>query len=191
MLSSNVQIYKVKYDKGILGDLQRFASGALPGLSYLFPKVIDPFTGKPKINRIPVLTQFGGISYNDISKAEREAAIHGLGLGELTGELTVDGKKESLDYEQVNVYRGEYVNQFVTALINDEVLYQGKKYSKMTKEEQKKALSGALSKATTYAKIKTWTEAGNKYYAGDTVYLALKNLGIQNVYRGSKGYVKK
>lgn len=191
MISTNVQVYKVKYDKGILGDLERFATGLVPGLSYAFPHDVDPFTGKKKIHKIPVLTQFGGISYNDISQAEREAAIQGLGLGQLTGEITVNGEKVYLNAEKVNIYRGEYTNQFIMALINDEVGYNGKRYSRMTKDEKKAALQNAISRAASYAKIKVWTEMGNKYYAGATLYNALKSLGIQNVYQGSGGYIKK
>lgn len=191
MISTNVQVYKVKYDKGILGDLERFATGLVPGLSYAFPHEVDPFTGKKKIHKIPILTQFGGISYNDISQAEREAAIQGLGLGQLTGEITVNGEKVYLNAEKVNIYRGEYTNQFIMALINDEVGYNGKRYSRMTKDEKKAALQNAISRAASYAKIKVWTEMGNKYYTGATLYQALKSLGIQNVYQGSGGYIKK
>lgn len=191
MISQNVQIYNVKYDKGILGDLERMASGIIPGLSYAFPKEIDPFTGKPRFHRIPILTQAGGISYNDVSEAERAAIAVGVGAGQLTGELTVNGEKYQLDREKVNVYRGEFTNQFMTDLLNDQYLYEGKKYSKMSKEERAKAIKSILDKSADYAKIKVWTEMGNKYYASKDLYFTLKNLGINNVYQGSGGYIKK
>lgn len=191
MISTNVQIYKVKYDKGILGDLERMASGIIPGLSYAFPKEIDPFTGKPRFHRIPILTQAGGISYNDISEAERAAIVVGVGAGQLTGELTVNGEKYQLDREKVNVYRGEITNLYMTDLLNDQYLYEGKIYSQMTKEERAKAIKSILNKSADYAKIKMWTEMGNKYYASKDLYITLKNLGINNVYQGSGGYIKK
>ena len=191
MLSTNLQVYKVKYDKGILGDLERIAAGIIPGLSYAFPKEIDPFTGKPRFHRIPILTQAGGISYNDISEAERAAIAVGVGAGQLTGELTVKGQKYQLDREKVNVYRGEFTNQFMTDLLNDQYLYEGKKYSRMSKEERAKAIKSILDKSAEYAKIKVWTEMGNKYYASKDLYFTLKNLGINNVYQGSGGYIKK
>ena len=191
MLSTNLQVYKVKYDKGILGDLERIAAGIIPGLSYAFPKEIDPFTGKPRFHRIPILTQAGGISYNDISEAERAAIAVGVGAGQLTGELTVNGQKYQLDREKVNIYRGEFTNQFMTDLLNDQYLYEGKKYSRMSKEERAKAIKSILDKSTEYAKIKMWTEMGNKYYASKDLYITLKNLGINNVYQGSGGYIKK
>ena len=191
MISQNVQIYNVKYDKGILGDLERMASGIIPGLSYAFPKEIDPFTGKPRFHRIPILTQAGGISYNDISEAERAAIAVGVGAGQLTGELTVKGQKYQLDREKVNVYRGEFTNQFMTDLLNDQYVYEGKKYSRMSKEERAKAIKSILDKSAEYAKIKMWTEMGNKYYASKDLYITLKNLGINNVYQGSGGYIKK
>lgn len=191
MLSTNLQVYKVKYDKGILGDLERIASGIIPGLSYAFPKEIDPFTGKPRFHRIPILTQAGGISYNDISEAERAAIAVGVGAGQLTGELTVNGQKYQLDREKVNIYRGEFTNKFMTDLLNDQYIYEGKKYSRMTKEERAKAIKSILDKSADYAKIKVWTEMGNKYYASKDLYFTLKNLGIDNVYQGSGGYIKK
>ena len=60
----------------------------------------------------------------------------------------------------------------------------------MTREEQTTALRSAMNKANSYSKIKLWTEMGNKYYAGADLYLALKSLDIQRVYRGSGGYIK-
>lgn len=191
MISQNVQIYNVKYDKGILGDLERMASGIIPGLSYAFPKEIDPFTGKPRFHRIPILTQAGGISYNDISEAERAAIAVGVGAGQLTGELTVNGEKYQLDREKVNVYRGEITNQYMTDLLNDQYIYEGKRYSQMDRKERAKAIKSILNKSAEYAKIKMWTEMGNKYYTSKDLYVTLKNLGINNVYQGSGGYIKK
>lgn len=188
--SNNVQVYKVKYDSGILGQLERFANDLIPGVSYAFNHEIDPYTGKKRFYKIPILTQFGGISYNHISQVERECIKYGVKAGQFNGEITVDGQKVKLDKTKVMTYKGEYVDQFVTALINDEVAYKGKKYSKMTDEEKASALTSAINKANNYAKIRAWTEAGNKYYAGKDLYLALKSLSIQNVYLGSGGYVK-
>lgn len=190
-LNTNLQVYKVKYDKGLLGMLERFAGSLIPGLTYAFDAEVDPFTGKKMFYRIPILTQFGGISYNDISAAEREAAIHGVYSGSVTGEITVGDSKYQLDAMKVNTYKGEYTGQFVNALINDEVRYKGKRYSQMTDDEKRSAIQSCISKATNYAKIRAWTEEGHKYYAGDDLYIALKSLGIQNVYRGSGGYIKK
>ena len=191
MISTNVQVYKVKYDSGILGDLERMASGLIPGLSYAFPAEIDPFTGKKKFHRIPILTQAGGISYNDISEAERAAIAVGVGAGQLTGEITVGDEKVQLDREKVNVYRGEFTNKFMTDLLNDQYLVDGKRYSKMDEKERKKAIQSILNKSANYAKIKVWTEMGNKYYASKELYFTLKSLGITNVYQGSGGYIKK
>ena len=70
-------------------------------------------------------------------------------------------------------------------------LYEGKKYSRMSKEERAKAIKSILDKSAEYAKIKMWTEMGNKYYASKDLYITLKNLGINNVYQGSGGYIKK
>ena len=79
----------------------------------------------------------------------------------------------------------------MTDLLNDQYLYEGKKYSRMSKEERAKAIKSILDKSAEYAKIKMWTEMGNKYYASKDLYITLKNLSINNVYQGSGGYIKK
>lgn len=191
MLSNNLQVYKVKYDAGILGDLERIATGLIPGLSYAFDVERDPFTGKKRFHKIPILTQALGISYNDVSEVERAAIAVGVGAGQLTGEITVDGEKVKIDADKANQYRGEIANYYLTQLLEDSYIHNDKRYSQMNQEERKAAIKSIMSKASDYAKIKVWTESGNKYYASSELYYTLKSLGIQNVYQGKGGYIKK
>ena len=61
----------------------------------------------------------------------------------------------------------------------------------MDQKERKAAITSIMDKAADYAKIKAWTEQGNKYYCSENMYYTLKSLGIQNVYQGKGGYIKK
>lgn len=191
MLSNNLQVYKVKYDAGILGDLERIATGLIPGLSYAFDVERDPFTGKKRFHKIPIITQALGISYNDVSEVERAAIAVGVGAGQLKGEITVDGEKVKIDSDKANQYRGEIANYYLTQLLEDTYIHNDKRYSQMNREERKDAIKSIMSKSSDYAKIKVWTESGNKYYASSELYYTLKSLGIQNVYQGKGGYIKK
>lgn len=188
-LSQQLQVYKVQYDEGLLGMLEQFAGNLLPGLSYAFDKKIDPFTGKPMIYRLPILSSLG-INIQFISDAEKEAIKHGVHAGNAKGQVTIGDKVYKINEETLNTYKGQYTQELINALVNNQIMYKGKRYSQMTKEEQKSALLSCISKANNYARIRTWCEEGNKYYAGKELYVTLKRLGIPNVYRGAGGYIK-
>ena len=62
----------------------------------------------------------------------------------------------------------------------------------MDGDQQKRAVQSIMSNNADLAKILAWTKAGNKYYASSDVYNKLRKAGYTtNIYRGTKGFVKK
>ena len=191
---------KTQYASGFTGKLQKLLAG-IPGMPYLLDQwsgvQVDPYTGEKYkgwglIENIG--TQFGvnnsGKNYFGISDVEREAIKHDISTRNLDGKIKVGEKEYTFNKTHMNETSGKYVNELVSKLINGEVRYKGKSYGKMTDEEQKEAIKYYISEAHKYAKIETWTSNGHKYYASEEMYRTLKNLGITNVYLGSKGYVE-
>jgi hypothetical protein len=182
VFSNVVQVNKIKYDSGLLGDLEKLAA-TIPFVSYAFPTYKDPYTGKSMTaGKIPVITQALGFMWSDISPEEREAMELGLKYSQLKGEITIDGKKVKIDAEKANMYRGEIANKLLKELMNSSA------YKNMDAEQKKKAFQSVMNKASDYGKIAAWADAGHKYYAGKEVYNTLKSLNIPNVYLGSGGY---
>jgi hypothetical protein len=210
VFNASIQLNKVKYAPGILGSLQRIAANLVPGLSYAYDVVYDPFTGKPrKKYAIPVISKILESAFHlDIYYlSEEEIAAQKLGItkAQLTGEITIDGEKVQLDRNKVNEYYGQLNATALSNLINGKTTYtftetinrqQVKKtlvWSKMTEEQKKTAINGLMTKNASVAKINAWTSAGNKYYTSLTTMQELKRLGIQNIYLETaklKGYIK-
>ena len=200
LTASVTHVGKTNYDSGFVGKIQRLLAG-IPGMPYLLDQwagvEVNPYTGEKYKGWGLVentFKQFGfgntGMNYFGISEVEREAVKHNISLNNLTGNIKVGDKEYKFNKNNMNEKAGHYVNQLVTQLLDGEILYKNKTYGKMTSEEQKEAMRHYINKAREYAKIDVWTSNGHKYYASQEMYNTLKNLGIGNVYLGSKGYVE-
>ena len=74
--------------------------------------------------------------------------------------------------------------------VNNE--YKTLTYNQMTDEQRRTAVNTIMSNNAEIAKIQAWTSQGNKYYASAELYKKLIERKItKNVYRGTKGFVKK
>lgn len=137
------------------------------------------------------------------SEGEKLAESLGLNKQELKGQYEINGESFNLNAKQVNELNQAYGSwnakdiadfyQNKTAItIKVGNVYKVMRYNQMTDGQRSQAVQQIMSKNATYAKIKAWTEAGNKYYASATDYIALRKLGITtNVFRGTQGYVSK
>lgn len=180
------------------------AAAKIPFLaSVVNEKKVDPYTGSQgdwwdTFNR--VVPYF---SIQQPSEGEKLGKSLGLNKQELKGQYEINGEKFSLNPKQVNELNQAYgtwnakdIEDFyqnkVALTIKVGSTYKTLRYNQMTDDQRKAAVQQIMNKNATYAKIKAWTEAGNKYYASATDYAALRKLGITtNIFRGTQGYVTK
>ena len=197
---------KVKYDPGVLGMLERFVNSFSPW--QLGHKKIDPYTGEV-VSKYAL--PFGGgilasgilgakIYWTDVSEGEQLAMDLGLKKGQLTGELTVNGKSYQLDdVKELNIKYGQLNKEDLSKIKSQKHkvempngTYKTLSWDEMSDKQRKNVIERTMEQNAKIAKIYMWTQVeGKKYYASDSLYAELKTLGItKNVYRGDKGFVE-
>ncbi len=200
--------YKIKYSKGLLGKVERIVNQTIPGISYLLPHYIDPYTGEEQVeykwwfltNLSNKLLPFKVYPYN-VSAIEKEAISQGVAKSMLTGEYKVNNKDVILNIKQrrnVNTYYGKLNKNELTKLYNNQAKYSvyNKKtneyeeliYSKMTSEQKQNVIKRIMENNADYAKIYILTSTNQyKYYCSEAEYKKLKKLGItKNIYLQNK-----
>ena len=197
---------KVKYHQGVLGALEKVVNSFSPW--QLGQKVIDPYTGE-EITKyaLPVAGNFlasgilgAKIYWTEVSEGEQLAMDVELKKGQLTGELTVNGKSYQLDnVKALNVKYGQ-LNKEDLAKIKSQKhkvempngTYKTLSWDDMSDKQRKNVIDRTMEQNAKIAKIYMWTQVeGKKYYASDSLYAELKKLGItKNVYRGDKGFAE-
>lgn len=179
------------------------AAAKIPFLGNTLYQKADPYTGKTK-SWWEAFNRF--VPYISIVRAsENELKTEKLGLNkkELRGKYTINnetftvtgkdlvalneayGKWNAIDLEKF------YQNQMqVKIKVNNE--YKMLTYNQMTDEQRRTAVNTIMSNNAEIAKIQAWTSQGNKYYASAELYKKLIEREVTtNVYRGTKGFVKK
>jgi hypothetical protein len=179
------------------------AAAKIPFLGNTLYQKVDPYTGESK-SWWEAFNRF--VPYISIIRAsENELKTEKLGLNkkELRGKYTINneaftvtgkdlvalneayGKWNAIDLEKF------YKNQMqVKIKVNNE--YKTLTYNQMTDEQRRTAVNTIMSNNAEIAKIQAWTSQGNKYYASAELYKKLIERKITtNVYRGTKGFVKK
>lgn len=205
--------YKVKYNPGILGKIEKLAANSVPFLAYAFPKYIDPYTGEKQVmykapfitNMINKLSPLDIAVYN-VSDVEKAAIELGVNKSMLTGNYTVNDEKVRLtakQTEEVNKYYGQLNKVDLDLLFTDKIKcnvedangkYKELKFSQMNEKQKGAAIEQIMSKNGTYAKVYMLTSNGYDYYATGDTYKRLRELGIDNVYKKTKtkeGFVKR
>lgn len=166
-------------------------------------KKVDPYTGSEgswwdTFNRVVPF-----FSVEIASENEQKSKQLGLNKSQLRGQYEINGESFNLSAKDTNAINQAYGQWNAQVL---EQFYKNKKavrlkvgdgyktltYNQMNDAQRKQAVQQLMQTNATYAKIKAWTDAGNKYYASAGEYAELRRLGItSNVYRGTKGYVNK
>lgn len=216
--TSICNVYKIKYIDGILGKLEYIVSSSIPFIAYALPKKIDPYTGENQVmykaqfitNLVNKLSPLKISPYN-ISENEKIALSLGVRKSELTGmyDMNGDGTVEkvlsSSEISAVNEFYGKlnkkYLDEFISGKTSYRVLnektntYETLKYNKMTDKQKATVIERIMSNNSSIAKIYILTSTGKyKYYADDSTYSTLKQLGvIKNVYKENgkfSGFVK-
>lgn len=207
--------YKVKYSDGVLGKLERCLATVYP---YSLPKQVDIYTGETQLrydgglignitlNAINKLSPIKIHKYN-ITDTEKEITTLGVNKGMLSGRYTINGSQVKLTTSEIielNMYYGELNKKDLDRLmtdkdkykvLNDKGVYVTLAYSKMTEEQKATVIKRIMSNNSSYSKVYFLTSKGYEYYATDSEYKALRELGItKNVYHKTKnkeGFIKR
>ena len=182
-IATSTYDYKIKYSKGLMGMLQRLGS-KIPIVNQSLPKRIDPFTGEYALkyenptlwNLVNALSPIR-FSQKYISEEEKISVWLGQGHNELTGKYA-EPDYQVKDLLNLNEWYGQQNKKNIQKLINNELKYDGKVWSKMTYEEQQKAYNAVFSRNANYAKIRSLIIEGYVYYATPETVANLKKLGI-------------
>lgn len=197
---------KIKYSAGFAGLWERWLNSFIP-TQPLGQKKVNIYTGKEQTKYfIPFFGELfkSGIVFgmkaeiSNPSDTELFAADYDINKNELTGELSINGKKYKINQTAVNKYYGQLNSKSLLELENqshyvqlDDGTYATRHWSKLTDKERKRVITRTMNKNAEYAKIFVWTQSGGKYYASDADFIKLRQLGItKNVYRGDKGFVR-
>ena len=213
-IASIINVKEVKYSTGIKGRIDRLAVQSIPGIAYLYPHYIDPYTGEEQIpynmpiltNIINKLTPINIYPYR-VSDLEKEAISLGVSKGMLTGEYTIDNNDVELNAKQrksLNEYYAKLnkadladltTNKTRYKVQNEEGTYDDLYYKDMTDKQKATVIDRIMSNNSGYAKTYMLTQQmGYKYYTTNSEREKLRELGItNNIYvKNNKynGYVK-
>ena len=178
------------------------ASAKIPFLGNILPKKVDPYTGAQgswwdAFNR--VIPYF---SVDIASQNERKTTALGLNKSMLRGQYTINNNPFKVTgklLNDINVAYGQWNAEDLEAFYKDEMrvkvkvgnTYKMLSYNQMDNTQRKLAVQTIMSNNAELAKIKAWTESGNKYYASAEMYSKLRKRDIiANVYKGTKGFVE-
>ena len=209
--TSSLYNFKVKYSKGLMGQLERIAVQAIPGLAYAMPKQYDPYTGELQYKYYPnfwgwisgALSKFGPVKIKPRKLSETEEIALSLGVTKtaLKGKYNDIGQLSAKDIATLNEKYGLLnktdLKEFVTNKKSYKVkavdskgrelnYYQTLRFSQMNDEQKKSVINRIMSDNAKISKIYVWTSNGHKYYASETEYSELAKLGIyKNVFLAS------
>lgn len=207
--NSMLYVHQVKYDKGILGAIERWGVQLIPGLAYAIPKKVDIYDGqtKPKynvnwlVNFINRLTPIDIMPYN-VSDMEKLAISLGVNKNMLTGNYEDIGQLSASDVEKINKYYGTLNEQDLAELVANKRKYRVLDeetneyveitFNKMTDKQKKNVIQRIMSDNASAAKVYIWTSNGGKFYGTESEVQEYKKLGLNNVYiemKGKKGFI--
>lgn len=192
---------KKKSTNKVLHLLETLASN-IPGLSYLVPSKVNPYTGDKSYRSvsyqgnsgivagaIEAVNQITGFKFmfQKGSEVQKEAERVGATTEGFNGKMTINGQTYTTSDPKYAAARAEYINKEVTKLIKTT------SYKNMTDAEKKSAIQTIYRNGTELAKIIYWTDqkhtrvfTSSESYAKFKEYLD-KNAKIKQIYKGYKG----
>lgn len=201
--TSSLYNHKIKYSKGLMGQLERIGVQAIPGLAYAMPKQYDPYTGEQQYKYYPnfwgwisaALSKLGPVKIKPrkISEMEKIGLSVGLHKKALTGKYEDIGQLSAEDVATLNEKYGTLNKADLKEFVSNRKRYRVKAvdnngnelnyykiltYSQMNSEQRKSVINRIMANNAKIAKIYVWTSNGHKYYAGETEYSELAKLGI-------------
>jgi hypothetical protein len=196
---------KIRYSSGFRGVWERFLNNWIP-TQPMGNTVINVYTGEtedkyalPGATHAIKLLLGQKVYWITPSEEERMCRELEVNRGMLTGEITIDGQKKKLDRISLNEKYGE-LNKNSLAKIKSQKhkvempdgKYKTLSWDNMSDKQRASVLNRTFNTNADIAKIYVWTqEMGKKYYASDSMWQTLRELGITiNVYKGDKGFVE-
>ena len=201
--TSSLYNHKVKYSKGLMGQLERIGVQAIPGLAYAMPKQYDPYTGEQQYKYYPnfwgwisaALSKLGPvkITARKVSEMEKIGLSLGLHKKALSGKYEDIGQLSAKDVATLNEKYGTLNKADLKEFVSNRKRYRVKAvdkngnylnyykiltYSQMTSEQRKSVINRIMANNAKIAKIYVWTSNGHKYYANESDYSELAKLGI-------------
>ena len=159
----------------------------IPGLSYAVPSKINPYTGDNYytsgsdawfknilLGVLPVEMEF--VNKSDLEKEAEHLGAESTGL---SGSFTINDENVKLSSRNKEKYakiKAKWVNdqfkkiksgEVMVTVQNEEGKYITTTYDKLTNTQKSNVLKQLYSKSTDIAKIKYWTDLGNKYIFTD------------------------
>ena len=171
----------------------------IPGLSYLVPNKIDPYTGNAETRFSTGI--FGEIvnTFNPLqvrikktSAIEDEAIRVGAVTTGASGSFKINDKEYKLvgkELEKYSKLRADYVNTSLTSLIKSSA------YKQMNDDEKQAAIKKIYTQASEVVKINYWLDSGHsgyvftdrsKYYEYNDYISESKKLYFRKKWNGSK-----
>ena len=195
---------KIKYTPGFAGVWERWLNSWVPTQPF-GDRRINPYTGEVETKwAIPFVGElfrrgiFGPrIFWTKVDEIELFCREYGVNKVELTGEITINGKKKQLDKEQLNLKYGELnkksLKEIQTQRHNvqmDDGTFATLHWSQLNDKQKARVIDRTMIENANLAKIYIWTQMGHKYYASNDIWEKLRRIGAKNVYKGEKGFVE-
>lgn len=207
--NSMLYTHQVKYDRGILGAIERWGVQLVPGLAHALPKKVDIYDGqvKPKYNvnwLVNFINRLGPIDIMPYKVTDMEKLAISLGVNKdmLTGNYDDIGQLSAADVEKINKYYGTLNEQDLAELVANKRKYRVLDeetdeyveitFNKMTDKQKKSVIQRIMSDNASAAKVYIWTSKGGKFYGTESEVQEYRKLGLNNVYvemKGKKGFI--
>lgn len=207
--NSMLYTHQVKYDRGILGAIERWGVQLVPGLAHAIPKKVDIYDGqvKPKYNvnwLVNFINRLGPIDIMPYKVTDMEKLAISLGVNKdmLTGNYDDIGQLSAADVEKINKYYGTLNEQDLAELVANKRKYRVLDeetneyveitFNKMTDKQKKSVIQRIMSDNASAAKVYIWTSKGGKFYGTESEVQEYRKLGLNNVYvemKGKKGFI--
>lgn len=197
---------KIRYSSGFKGTWERWLNSWVVTQPAGHRKV-NPYTGeieteyaRPLWGELLKKGILGPkIYWYEIDETERMCRELGVDKNELTGELTANNKKYTVDREKLNLKYGALNKESLGKIKSQKHTvempdgsFSTLSWDKLSDDQRARVIKKTMTQNAEIAKIYIWTQEMNrKIYVSDSMWQKLRLLGItQNVYKGDKGFVE-
>ncbi len=196
---------RIRYTPGFKGMWERWLNSWVP-TQPMGDRKINPYTGAVETKyALPFIGEFiksgilgPRIFWSEVSELEAFAREYGVNKREIEPVITINGEEHKFgDKEGLNIKYGELNKKSLAELQQGrhnvqmpDGSFKTLSWKQMSDIQKARVIDRTMTKNAEIAKIIVWTQLGHKYYASDSLWQTLKELGVTaNVYKGDKGFV--